>query len=582
MPTLDFKGKQQIYAHHLTVPYRPLLPDADRSLNANGADGNLIIHGDNLEALRALIPRYADRVKCVYIDPPYNTGNEGWCYNDKVNSPLMRAWLAQNGRVDGEDMERHEKWLCMMWPRLQLLKELLAEDGAIFVSVDDNECHHLRMVMDEIFGEENFVGTFVWEGTGKNDARFISVGHDYILCYAREMESLSANGNRWRVQKEGIAEIYRVVKELKETHLDDFTSASEELKDWFSSLDKKHKSWVHRHYNWIDERGVYFAGDISWPGSGGPQYEVLHPKTGNPVKIPAGGWRFPLQETMMKAMEEDRVHFGPDESRVPNLKRYLHETDDQILTSVFYQDRRAAHKNLVKILPDEQFDYPKDERVISRILELVASDNDIVLDSFAGSGTTAHAVLALNKEDGGNRKFILIECEDHADTVCAERVRRVIRGVPGARDAALREGLGGSFAYCTLGPPTELDAMLTGEALPPWPALAAYLLHTATGVSAGPDDLAPLNEDGLFHEGDTTDYYLLYEPDLEYLRGHDAMLNAERAEHIEAANRAGGKKAVVFGAGKYILQSELTPMGILFCQLPWELLGKGQGTGVET
>ena len=166
MPTLDFKGKQHIYAHHLTVPYRPLAPDADRSSDpagadpgsGTGADGNLIIHGDNLHALKALLPRYAGRVKCIYIDPPYNTGNEGWVYNDKVNSPLMKAWLKENGPVDGEDLERHDKWLCMMWPRLHLLKELLADDGAIFVSIDDNEQHHLRMLMDEIFGEDrNFV-----------------------------------------------------------------------------------------------------------------------------------------------------------------------------------------------------------------------------------------------------------------------------------------------------------------------------------------------------------------------------------------------------------------------------------------
>ena len=163
MPTLDFKGKQHIYAHHLTVPYRSLVPDPKRSVKAKGADGNLIIHGDNLEALKALIPRYAGRVKCVYIDPPYNTGHEGWSYNDKVNSPLMQEWLKRNGQVDREDMERHDKWLCMMWPRLQLLKELLADDGTIFISIDDNELHHLRMTMDEIFGEENFVACISWD-----------------------------------------------------------------------------------------------------------------------------------------------------------------------------------------------------------------------------------------------------------------------------------------------------------------------------------------------------------------------------------------------------------------------------------
>ncbi len=163
MPTLEFKGKQHIYAHHRTVPYRPLIPDSTRSLNSTGADDNLIIHGDNLHALKALLPRYAGRVKCIYIDPPYNTGNKDWSYNDNVNSPLMKEWLKHNSPVDGEDLERHDKWLCMMWPRLHLLKELLSDDGVIFISIDDNEQHHLRMLIDEIFGGRNFITNFVWQ-----------------------------------------------------------------------------------------------------------------------------------------------------------------------------------------------------------------------------------------------------------------------------------------------------------------------------------------------------------------------------------------------------------------------------------
>ena len=571
MPMLDFKGKQHIYAHHLTVPYRPLMPDVGRSMNAEDSDDNLIIHGDNLKALKALLPRYAGRVKCIYIDPPYNTGNEGWVYNDKVNSPLMRQWLKDNGPVDNEDLERHDKWLCMMWPRLQLLRELLSEDGVIFVSIDDNEQHHLRMLMDEIFGEENFIGSFIWEGTGKNDARFISVGHDYIFVYANSFEQVKTNTNRWRATKEGIEAIQRHVQDLKEKHGENYDAVSEGLKAWYQSLNKNHKAWQHRHYNWVDEEGIYFAGDISWPGGGGPRYEVLHPVTLKPVKIPATGWRFPQKETLDAAIRTGRVHFGEDENIVPNLKRYLHETSTQVLTSVFYQDRRAAHQNLVRILGNSEFDYPKDERVIGRLIEVVTSDNDLVLDSFAGSGTTAHAVLALNKEDGGNRKFILVECEDYADTITAERVRRVINGVPYAKDNTLREGLGGSFTYCTLGPPIDLEGMLTGDALPDYAALAAYLLYTASGTSAGAATLQPLNDDGLFHSNDTTDYYLLYEPNLDYLRGDAAILNEERARRISTASQQNDRKALVFGPGKYIGQAELTRMGITFCQLPYEL-----------
>ena len=183
MPTLDFKGKQHIYAHHLTVPYRPLVPDAERSLNSGGAD-------DNLHALKVLLPQYAGRVKCIYIDPPYNTGNEGWVYNDNVNSPLMKAWLKENSQVDGEDLERHDKWLCMMWPRLHLLRELLSEDGVIFISIDDNEQHHLRMLMDEIFGEPNFVESIVWrkKAGGGQDRHYFAREHDSVLCYRKGPE----------------------------------------------------------------------------------------------------------------------------------------------------------------------------------------------------------------------------------------------------------------------------------------------------------------------------------------------------------------------------------------------------------
>ena len=191
MPTLDFKGKQHVYAHHLTVPFRPLVPDAEKSLNPAEADDNLIIHGDNLYALKALLPRYAGKVKCIYIDPPYNTGNEGWVYNDRVNNPLFKEWFKQQSPVDGEDLERHDKWLCMMWPRLHLLKELLAEDGVIFVSINDNEQHHLRMMMDEIFGEDFFLAELVWKSRQNRDNRNVtgaSIDHEYILCYGTSIK----------------------------------------------------------------------------------------------------------------------------------------------------------------------------------------------------------------------------------------------------------------------------------------------------------------------------------------------------------------------------------------------------------
>ena len=233
----------------------------------------------------------------------------------------------------------------------------------------------------------------------------------------------------------------------------------------------------------------------------------------------------------------------------------------------------VARKVVKQIFADYErpFDNPKPTGLIDRILRIATGPDDIILDSFAGSGTTAHAVLALNKEDGGNRKFILVECEDYADTITAERVRRVIKGVPDARDKSLREGLGGSFSYCTLGEPIDAESMLTGRVLPAFSELAAYLLHTSTGISASPRALEPKNAAGLFHSTSAANYYLLYQPSVNYLSSNDAMLNEDHAKRISEACKQTGRKAIVFGSGKYIGQRELTNMGITFCQLPYEM-----------
>ena len=562
MPSLHFKGKALVENYHLAVPYHALQAVPRVGLSRKPSlDDNVIVHGDNLLALKALLPTYHGRVKCVYIDPPYNIGNEGWAYNDNVNSPMMREWLGKV--VDAEDLTRHDKWCCMMLPRLKLLRELLRDDGAIFVSIDDNEVHRLRLLMDEVFGEENFIGSFVWEGTGKNDARFISVGHDYVLCFARRTESLRANSNRWRVFKEGSEQVQRRAIEFVAKHEGDLEAASADLKAWFASLDKKHECWAHRHYNWIDAKGVYFAGDASWPGGGGPTYEVIHPGTDKPAKVPARGWVFPSQEAMQRAIADDRIHFGADETRVPNLKRYLHETDHQVLTSVFYQDRRAAHQALVRLLPEAPFEYPKDERVLRRLFEAVTSDNDIILDSFAGSGSTAHAVLALNKGDDGNRRFLLIECEQYAEKITAQRVRRVIKGSSTEKDESLRSGLGGTFSYFTLGEPMQRTSLLSGNQLPSWQKLASYVFFTATGEPFEPSKAN--QERWLAGKGSQLDVYLLYTDRVEELK--DMALTKSLAKKLARGKRA----KVVFAPTKYVDGDFLRQSGIAFQQLPFEI-----------
>ena len=533
MPTLDFKGKQHIYAHHLTVPYRPLVADAARSLNPAEADDNLIIHGDNLDALKALLPRYAGKVKCIYIDPPYNTGNEGWVYNDKANSPLLKEWFKHQSPVDGEDLERHDKWLCMMWPRLHLLKELLADDGVIFVSIDDNEQHHLRMLMDEVFGENNFTANIIWHHrkSSQNDID-VSLSHNHILCYALDRSSFSFNAGD--------------VDESK-----------------FSNPDN-------------DPRGPWVADPMDAPNiRENLTYEIINPNTGVGYWPPVGRcWRF-SKDRFDEAINDNRIIFGRSGNARPQYKRFLSEAQERG-TNIFtiWSDvgtATDATRELQQMFGRGQtFPTPKPTELLEKIVRIATDENSIILDSFAGSGTTAHAVLALNKEDGGNRKFILVECEDYADTITAERVRRVINGVPDARDKSLQAGLGGSFTYCTLGKPIDVEGMLTGEHLPEYSELAAYLLHTASGLSYG-GELAAQNEDGLFYSSGDTDYYLLYRPDIKWLRCNEAILNETQAKRISAVSKPNGQKAIVFAADKFILQRDLKPMGITFCQLPYEM-----------
>ena len=551
MPELEFKGKQHIYAHHLTVPYRPLLPVAAKSVAPVSAhvtppDGNLIIHGDNLLALKALLPRYAGRVKCIYIDPPYNTGNEGWVYSDSVNSPLMREWIRANSPVDGEDLERHDKWLCMMWPRLHLLRDLLSDDGAIFVSIDDNEQHHLRMLMDEVFGEEKFIASISCRtrGSPPNDRPIASV-NDLVVIYGAE----AALNLRPRD--------------------DEDTSFSNPDGDPNGPWRPQQIAANARGGRWVDS--LYYAivnprtGEEHWPGA-------------------RSNWRF-SHSRVAEMIASGEIIFGRDGNSKPQRKRYLRDIRPGLTwPSIWENDthgkfptNRDASAELADVFGElSEFDTPKPVGLVDRILRIATGPGDIVLDSFAGSGTTAHAVLALNKEDGGNRRFILVECEEYADAITAERVRRVIRGVPGARDATLREGLGGEFAYCELGEPIGVEGMLTGESLPPFASLAAYLLHAASGISAGGEALERRGDDGLFFSADGTDYYLRYQPDIDWLRNDkESALNKEQAERIGAACRERGSRAVVFASARFVGLRDLRERKITFCQLPYELHREG-------
>ena len=541
MPTLDFKGKQLVYAHHLTVPSRTLEPAPRKSLPLKGSkpslDDNLIIHGDNLHALKALMPRYAGRVKCIYIDPPYNTGNEGWAYNDNVNSPMMQEWLKDKSPVDGEDLERHDKWLCMMWPRLQLLRELLAEDGVIFISIDDNEQHRLRMVMDEIFGGKNFVATIIWEKvySPKSSAKYFSENHDFVAVYARNKEEFKLG----------------------------LLPRTEEADSRYANPDN-------------DPRGLWKPSDLSArnPYSKGVYAITCH--GGRVIEGPPSGRFWVISEDKFLAMDADnRIWWGEDQNQVPAIKRFLSEVKQGLVPETIWTYKEVGHtqdakKTLLQIFPKNfpDFTTTKPVGLLARIIRLSTDKDSIVLDSFAGSGTTAHAVLAHNKEDGGNRRFILVECEDYADKITAERVRRVIKGVPKTKDENLKSGLGGSFTYCTLGDEISPEKMLTGENLPDYETLARHLMYTATGQA--PDKIrSTKDKDGFFYEASDRLFYLIYEPDLAFLRSADSALNSDRADRIAKQVKKKKKTAVVFATHKFMGQKELTQRGITFCGLPY-------------
>jgi adenine-specific DNA-methyltransferase len=471
MPTLDWIGKKAVLNHHREVPYRLLKGDESLSVGDPGS-GNLLVQGDNLLALKALLPYYAGQVKCIYIDPPYNTGNEGWAYNDAVNSPEIRAWLGKVVGGEAEDLSRHDKWLCMMYPRLALLREFLREDGVILVSIDDFEAYRLRFLLDEIFGPGNFIAQLVWDKTRKNDAKLFSVGHEYLVAYAKSLQHLKDHKTVWREQKPGAIEILGCWKQLKERHGDDYAAIQEELRAWYRSLPGTHPSKKLSRYKWVDKYGPWRDRDISWPGGGGPRYDVIHPKTDLPCAVPERGWGFATPEAMERQIRIGLVVFRDDHTQPPFRKAHLLPTPDElgtngdevgngdepnddeagllVMPSVIQKQAQVSVRLLRNIFEGRKvFPNPKDHEIIMRLIRYVTDSGDLILDSFAGSGTTGHAVLQINKEDGtSNRRFILVEMvPDIAKDITAERLKRVINGVTDIPP------VGGGFRYCVLGEP---------------------------------------------------------------------------------------------------------------------------------
>lgn len=456
MPSLNWIGKDAVVKHHQDVPFRLLEPVPALSCG-DAASGNLIVQGDNLHALKALLPRYAGQVKCIYIDPPYNTGNEGWAYNDNVNSPEIRKWLGEVVGKEGETLDRHDRWLCMMYPRLVLLKQFLCEDGAIFVSIDDNEVGNLQALMREIFGATNEVASIVWEKGKKGDSKLVSVTHEYIVVFARNKALLKARGTQWRRRKPGIDEVLAQYDVLRREQDNDHVKIRKNMMAWYRALPKGDPRKKHKHYNHSDRRGLYFPDNFAGPDDGRenrPRYPILHPVTGEACAMPSTGWRWE-EETTRRALADEppRIHFGKDHTTIPNRKSYLFEIDEEPMLSVFYTDGRAATLEVESILGAGAFQFPKDSNVIADLVSMVTDGGDLVLDSFGGSGTTAHAVLKQNKNLKIPLKFILVELDSGvARDKTRKRVEAAIEGytpLTGKKRVPIA-ALGGGFQFCTL------------------------------------------------------------------------------------------------------------------------------------
>ncbi len=378
------------------------------------APNHILIEGDNLEALTALTYTHAGKIDVIYIDPPYNTGNKDFIYNDNF--------------VDKEDSYRHSKWLSFINKRLEIAKNLLSERGVIFISIDDNEQANLKLLCDRLFGEKNFVCNFIWRGGKRNMSKWVSTSHEYMLLYAKNLEYCGNIGVEWYEKKRGLDEIYKVARQIIKQVGSDYTKASVLLKEWYKSLKKDHPSKDHKHYSWIDAKGVYFASDISCGGGGGPKWEIKNPYTGETVKTPSRGWAYSSLESLYDDISKGLIHFNGN--GVPCKKRYLKDNETQILETVFYQDRRTSSERLKDLMGNVSFPFPKDEIILSDKLESFSKKSSIILDFFAGSGTTLHATMKLNSKDGGHRQCILVTNNENniCENVTYVRNKKVIQG----------------------------------------------------------------------------------------------------------------------------------------------------------
>lgn len=522
MPTLNWIGKDKVLNHHLEVPFHVLerqysFDEAGKHEEDNGSE-NMIIHGDNLLALKSLLPKYEGKIKCIYIDPPYNTGNENWVYNDNVNDPQIQRWLHQVVGKEGEDLSRHDKWLCMMYPRLKLLQRLLADDGVIFISIDVFEYAHLKCIMDEIFGIANFRNCIaVRRGIKNVQAQFeevqaLSLGHEYIYLYSKNTQ----------------AKLPKLSKPLE-----------------------------------LAKAGKW---DTFWRGTDRPtmRYRIFD-------ALPTSGqWRWEENRTR-KAMKNYEIYIAQyadkisiDDFFIEHLMAtnekldFVRKNENGVIQ--YYvppQTGKLLSDNWMDILLSGSFagfDTEKNVLLIQRIIDWIVHPGEIVLDSFAGSGTTAHAVLNMNKADGGNRKFICIEMMDYADTITAERVKRVINGYGEGKKTV--DGIGGNFSYYELGEPLLVDDKLNNAVSTEKIREYIYYMETKQALPEASADEPMLL--GVYHGAA---YYFNYEKDA------STTLNAAFLKSIKTQAEA----YVIYADTCVISENKLQQFNITFKKIPRDI-----------
>lgn len=546
MSSLYFKGKSAVWNHHLSVPYHTLDKDKKKSFKGESEDENLIIEGDNLLALKALLPKYQGKVKCIYIDPPYNIGNEGWIYNDAVNSPLIKDWI---GNVVGkDDLTRHDKWLCMMAPRLKLLRELLTEDGVIFISIDDNEQHNLRSLLDEIFGLEHFVSIFPWrKRTAKSDVPFgVSQDYEWVICYAKN----------------------------------NFLAGIAIERKYYQTPDYPNDKWRLAD---LTTQKV----EADRPNSA---FDLVNPKTGKVYKYnPKRLWGI-TKDTFKDYYKKGKIVFPDDydflkitipayrvfesEDKAKALKKYKSEEAMKSVSTNLPKEvgmTEEGNKEMIDLFGELVFPFPKPSSLIKYFIDIINDKECIVLDSFVGSGTTAHAVLSKNKEDGGKRKFIIIQLQENIEKnssaykmgfrnvidITAERIKRVIK----------KEKIKIGFTYYTLGPSIDADSLLSGK-LPKYEEFAKYVFYLATGKNH-PDEKKIKEKEYFVGKSSNESIYLMYEKNIDSLKKLAITL-----EWAENTNKKDNSKKIVYAPACFLDDEHLEKFNIQFVSIPYNLFEK--------